>query len=102
MELPDDKRLVFVGGLHRSGTSPLATPENGARILEEWSAHWDLEKPVLLEKSPPNLLKTRFLQALFPGARFVVILRHPIPVALATARWRETRRLHRLIEHWLV
>jgi hypothetical protein len=94
-------RFGFAPESHLTETSPLATPENEARLLEEWSPHWDLACSVLVEKSPPNLLKTRFLQALFPEARFVVVLRHPIPVTLATARWRQTRRLHRLVEHWL-
>ena len=58
-------------------------------------------RALLLEKSPPNLLKTRFLQALFPGSAFVVIVRHPIPVSIPTARWRGTRRYDRLFEHWL-
>jgi Sulfotransferase family len=95
-------RFGFDPASHLTEDSPLVTAENRARILEEWSPHWDLERPVLLEKSPPNLLKTRFLQALFPESRFVIIMRHPIPVALATARWRETRGLHRLVRHWLV
>jgi hypothetical protein len=94
-------RFGFAPEAHLTEASPLATPENAARLLAEWSPYWDLSKPVLLEKSPPNLLKTRFLQALFPEASFVVVLRHPIPITLATARWRQTRRLHRLVEHWL-
>jgi Sulfotransferase family len=86
---------------HLTETSPLATKENARAIFEQWSPHWDLSRPFLLEKSPPNLLKTRFLQELFPGSAFVVVLRHPIPVSLATARWRQTRRYHRLLGHWL-
>jgi hypothetical protein len=69
--------------------------------MEEWSPWWDLSRPVLLEKSPPNLLKTRFLQKLFPRSSFVVVLRHPIAVSLATAKWRRTRRYQRLVHHWL-
>src|SRR5262249_29687327 len=73
-----------------------------ARLLfDEWAPHWNLARPVLLEKSPPNLLKTRFLQALFPGAKFVVIIRHPIPVSIPTARWRGTRRYGQMFKHWL-
>jgi len=86
---------------HMTEDDPLATEESARTLSEEWSQHWDLGRPVLLEKSPPNLLKTRFLQALFPGSSFVVILRHPIPVTLATAKWRQTRRYHRLLGHWL-
>ena len=82
-------------------TEAQASEEKAQRLFEEWSPHWDLARPVLLEKSPPNLLKTRFLQDLFPGSAFVVVLRHPIAVSLATAKWRQTRRYGRLIEHCL-
>lgn len=94
-------RFGFAPESHLTEASPLATGENARAIYEEWSRHWDLERPVLLEKSPPNLLKTRFLQALFPGSAFVVIVRHPIPVSIPTARWRGTRRYDRMFEHWL-
>jgi hypothetical protein len=63
------------------------TPENRQKLFEEWSRYWDVSKPYLLEKSPPNLIRTRFLQAMFPSSYFVVLLRHPIPVALATQPW---------------
>jgi hypothetical protein len=96
------------GGPGRFGFAPeahfteeLASAEKARRLFEEWSPHWDLARPVLLEKSPPNLLKTRFLQALFPQSAFVAVLRHPIAVSLATAKWRRTRRYGRLLEHWL-
>jgi len=96
------------GGPGRFGFAPeahfteaQASEEKARQLLEEWSPHWDLARSVLLEKSPPNLLKTRFLQALFPGTSFVVVLRHPIAVSLATAKWRRTRRFGRMLEHWL-
>ena len=115
-----DHRLVFVGGLHRSGTTPLTrclaahaqisgfahtgveedegqhlqnvyppararrprpvrappgrplpsmlTPDTATRLLDRWRPHWDLARPVLVEKSPPNLLMTRFLQGAFADA----------------------------------
>lgn len=94
-------RFGFAPEAHFTEESPLATEENARTLFEEWSPPWDLSRPVLLEKSPPNLLKTRFLQALFPGSSFVVILRHPIPVSMPTAKWRGTRRYWQLLEHWL-
>jgi hypothetical protein len=161
----DPARLVFVGGLHRSGTTPLATaiaahPEvsglhdtgvkedegqhlqsvypkaklyggagrfaldprshltedsslvtdqSAQRLVGEWSRYWDLDRRLLLEKSPPNLLMGRFLQALFPGAALVIVVRHPVVVALSTHKWRRlaSRSVnmhtthHQLVGHWM-
>jgi Sulfotransferase family len=94
-------RFGFAQEMHLTESSPLVSEENALRLFEEWSPHWDLSRPVLLEKSPPNLLKTRFLQALYPSSSFVVIVRHPIPVSIPTATWRGTRRYDRMFEHWL-
>jgi hypothetical protein len=93
-------RFGFAPEMHLTEESPLATAESAAKLFEEWAPYWDLSRPVLLEKSPPNLLKTRFLQALYPGSSFVVIVRHPIPVSIPTAKWRGTRRYDRLLAHW--
>lgn len=164
-------RMVFVGGLHRSGTSALTlvlashpamttlvgtgvTENEGhylhdvfpsaidlggpgkfafdpqshltesdlrtgrshderQRIDDAWLPYWgDLGAPLRVEKSPQNLLQARYLQALYPDASFVFILRHPATVALATRKWTRPgppgfrRVLPRarpmtLIRHWI-
>jgi hypothetical protein len=94
-------RFGFAPEMHLTESASLASEESARRLFAEWSPYWDLTQPVLVEKSPPNLLKTRFLQALYPSCSFVVIVRHPIPVSIPTAKWRGTRRYDRLIEHWL-
>lgn len=81
-------------------TSPLVTDTNREQLFDQWARYWDLEKPVLLEKSPPNLLRTRFLQALFPRSYFIILMRHPVATTLATKRWRPRRLLVQLFEHW--
>lgn len=161
-----NQRLVFVGGLHRSGTTPFAhalaahpaisgladtgvaedegehlqrvyprirryggmgrfardprmhltessrlvTMRNGERLLRSWAPYWDLSCPLLVEKSPANMLRGRFLQALFPGSALIVVVRHPVTVALALEKWnprvvarngrRRTTLLGR-IENWV-
>jgi len=94
-------RFGFHDQAYLDETSPLVSDENRERLLAEWSPHWDMSRPVLLEKSPPNLIRTRFLQALFPDARQVVMMRHPIAVACATQKWSWTSYTS-LIEHWLI
>lgn len=94
-------RFAFAPASHLTEASPLATPDSAARLLAAWAPYWDTSRPVLVEKSPPNLVMTRFLQALFPGARFVVVVRHPVAVALATAKWAGLTPVSRLVEHWL-
>ena len=154
--LRPEQRLVFVGGLHRSGTSllarlvaahpdasglsgtnvpedegqhvqdvypvgtehggpgrfanapeahltessPLATPANAQRLIESWAPYWDMSRTYLVEKTPPNLLMSRFLQQLYPQACFVFIVRHPIPVSLASRKWRKKLAFGRLMNHW--
>jgi hypothetical protein len=155
--IPVEDRLVFVGGLHRSGTtpiadwlsdhpdvsglrdtgvfadegqhlqsvypiagvlggagrfafspdarqteeSPLVTQEASGKLLAAWTPYWDNSKAVLLEKSPPNLVRMRFLRALFPAARFIIVIRHPIAVAFATKKWTHAT-LNTLLRHWVV
>lgn len=92
-------RFAFDLRSHLTERSALASMESRQRLMREWGAYYDLSKEVLLEKSPPNLVRSRFLQALFPGARFVFVVRHPLAVALATQKWARTSVLELLL-HW--
>ena len=94
-------KFGFDSRAHLTENSPLATDENGKKLFDEWSKYWDLSKPILLEKSPPNLIQTRFLQKLFPESYFIVITRHPLAVSYATRKWSKTPILS-LVEHWLL
>lgn len=95
---------------HLTETSPLVTHANAERLLTSWTPYWDLSRQRLVEKSPPNLVMGRFLQSLYPGARFVMLVRHPVTVALSTRKWthlisrnpRKFASLSDLVEHWLI
>lgn len=86
---------------HLTEFSSLVTNENREKLFKCWEKHWDTTKPFLLEKSPPNLISTRFLQAIFPNSFFIVLLRHPVAVSFATQKWSRTST-YSLIKHWLV
>jgi hypothetical protein len=94
--------FAFAEEAHLTEDSPLVSPESRERLLAEWSPHWNLEKPVLVEKSPPNLIRLRFLQAVFPEASFLIVVRNPIAVAFATKKWRRRESLRALLRHWVV
>jgi len=99
-ELGGEGRFGFSPGAHMVEEAPDAARAKAAMLLEQWGPHWDLSRPVLAEKSPPNLMRMRFLQSLFPDARFVVIMRHPLEVALAERKRVGRRPVWSLIRHW--
>jgi hypothetical protein len=90
----------FDPAAHLTNDSELVTLNNKQALFEQWSKHWDLSREYLLEKSPPNLIRARFLQAFFPSSYFIVILRHPIAVSMATLKWSRSS-LDSLLEHWV-
>ena len=101
-EYGGSSRCAFDPRAHRTESSELLTSENVARLRASWQAHWDNSKTIFVEKTPENLLMTRFLQAAFPNAYFVVMKRHPVPVSIAGQKWKVNFvPLHRMFAHWL-
>ncbi|QVL47841.1 MAG: sulfotransferase [Thiocapsa sp.] len=75
-------------------------PSPARRIRYDW-AHYYPDRPgILLEKSPPNTLRSRWLEANFSPSRFIGIVRHPyalcegaqrrlgVPVDETARHWR--------------
>lgn len=85
---------------HYTEKSKLLTKENNSKIINEWSKYWNLNKPILIEKSPPNIIHTRYLQELVNDSYFIIIIRHPIAVSLATKKWNN-QSIDKHIDHWL-
>jgi hypothetical protein len=73
------------------------TGPDPVRVLKEWSMRLDLKKQVLIEKSPPNSAKTRWLQKHFENAHFIGIVRNGYAVAEGITR--KANPLH-LINSW--
>ncbi len=56
------------------------------RLKKEWGMRLDLSKKVLLEKSPPNSARTRWLQKHFENAHFIGLVRNGYAVAEGISR----------------
>lgn len=46
-------------------------------IKKIWMKYWDLRKPILLEKSPPNLLRAEKISKVFQPIYFIIFFRNP-------------------------
>ncbi len=46
-------------------------------IKKEWRKYWDISKPILLEKSPPNILRAQSINHTFKNAYFIIFYRNP-------------------------
>jgi hypothetical protein len=75
---------------HDKGPDPL-------RVKKEWGMRLDLSKPILLEKSPPNTAKVRWLQAHFENAHFIGIMRNAYAVAEGISRKANPQHL---VDSW--
>ncbi len=95
-------RFAYSPTMHLTESSPQASEASRDALWNAWSPFWDTEQPLLLEKTPSNLLRMRFLQAIFPSSSFIVIVRHPVAQAMALrARGWSDRNTFKLIDHWV-
>ncbi len=92
--------FAFDHEAHMDETHPLANTQSYHKLMQEWGKYWDLDCPILTEKSPPNIIRSRFLQAIFPNSYFIFIRRHPIAVTMATRKWNH-ESAQNLFRHWV-
>jgi hypothetical protein len=93
-------RFAFDETAHLTESNHALVETCKTRLWPLWAPHWDLSKPVLIEKSPPNLIRARFLQAVFPNSKFIFVIRHPLAVSAATQKWSK-QPITELIQHWV-
>ena len=105
--------FTFDPGSHLTERSGAASKVNARKLMHAWAPYWRLSAAdqqklgygprglVVLEKSPPNLVRTRLLQELFPMAHFITLLRHPAVVTVSTTRWRPGLAPATLLRHWV-
>lgn len=98
-KLIDPGRFAFNPDSHLTEKSILLNKKEV--LINDWNMYWDQNKHYFLEKSPPNILRTRFLQEVFPNSKFITIIRHPIAVSYATKKWTNDFFLEKLLKHWI-
>lgn len=74
--------------------------EAAAKARSDWSKHYRENDVYWLEKSPPNTIRSRWLQAHFPNPHFISIVRHPIAVCEGMKR-RIGCSIEEAAHHWL-
>ena len=97
-------RYAFDAAAHLTETHALNTKASSLELLSEWAPHWNLSRPVLLEKTPAHMLSSRLLQGLLaPNANFLFITRHPLAVSLAHRRMPSCKAMSAasLTLHWV-
>lgn len=93
-------RFCFDAEAHLTEKSEILTEEAKNRIHREWENKWDGSKKVFIDKSPPTIIQSRFIQEIFPNSYFIFITRHPVATSLATHKWSGTG-IYSLLNHWL-
>jgi hypothetical protein len=77
-------------------------PVQWEKVKEKWEAVWDLTKPVLLEKSPPHLVRARQLEANFPDSYFVIMVRNPYAFCEGVKRrWKIDSAYTEIARFWV-
>jgi hypothetical protein len=74
-------------------------PAPALRVRYDWASYYERGPGVLLEKSPPNTVRARWLQANFRPSRFIGVIRHPYAVCEGIRR-REGLSIAEAALHW--
>jgi hypothetical protein len=85
--LPVEGQFVeAVGPLMRKTPWNPQEPMPWPAIKAEWEKVWDMSRPILLEKSPPHLIRAQAIEQAFPNAHFIVMVRNPYAYCEGTKR----------------
>lgn len=74
-------------------------PAPALRARYDWARLYEPGPGILLEKSPPNSVRARWLQQNFRPSRFVALTRHPYAVCEGIRR-RTGLSIEKAAEHW--
>jgi hypothetical protein len=87
------KRMDYFRMTEEDDSSPVP------RILYDWSWRYPAPPGILLEKSPPNTVRSRWIQENFRPSRFIATIRSPYGVCEGMRR-REGMSIEDAATHW--
>jgi len=70
-------------------------------IKSRWKLEWNLEKPILIEKSPPHIIRAFELEKYFSPAFFVIIIRNPYAFCEGYTRRRKGKSMAEAANFWV-
>ena len=76
-------------------------PAPARRAMYDWLYYFEPRPGILVEKSPPNAIRGRWLQHNFRPGRFIAVIRHPYAVCEGIRR-RSGLPIEDAARHWLV
>lgn len=77
----------------------LSDPEPARIAIRDWLSLYSKKEGMLLEKSPPNTVRSLWLQKNFSPSRFLTIFRNPYAVCEGIRR-RKKYTIHQCALHW--
>ena len=100
--LPAEGQALAKGILFNEQRWNPEMPVQWAKVKDKWEAAWDLTKPVLLEKSPPHLVRAGQLDENFPGSYFLIMVRNPYAFCEGIKRrWRKELSYADIARLWI-
>lgn len=72
-------------------------------VKEKWKEEWDYDKPILLEKSPPHLVRAHQLEHHFPQGHFLIMVRNPYAFCEGIRRRRsKNTSYYNIAKFWVI
>jgi hypothetical protein len=87
--VPTDQAYGGIGRFVQNFTRKHIPSESFIDMRQQWvdDHSYAFDKDYFVEKSPVNFLYIRELSKAFPRSHFVIVVRHPIAVVLASMKW---------------
>ena len=98
---PEARKMLEQGPRH-----PLVDADTARHLFSQWGPRWDLNAPILLEKSPSNAIMSGVLSGLWAAAatrpaKFIFVSRHPLMHAVSMRSFVDDLSNHEIVENWL-